>query len=228
MKPGTTMPAAGQGLASLNPCPLKTCCSNWGYCGVFSSHCEIHAPQDAGPGAKLPGSQTTCVSNCGLELKSNSGPPAKFSRIGYYESFNFERDCLWLKAKNANTDGSYTHMHWAFGDIDKPSWKIVVNDTHNQWADFKKLPLKRIMSLGGWAYSTEAPNAFTLRSAIIDNREQFATNVAEFVKSEGIDGIDIDWEYPGVSPLFSPSLWSTTGPLTVFANRPPISKSTDK
>lgn len=211
MKPGTTKPAAGQGLASLNPCPLKACCSNWGYCGVFSSHCDIHAPKDAGPGAKLPGFQTTCVSNCEMVLKSNSAAPAKFSRIGYYESFSFDRDCLSLKARNANTDGTYTHIHWAFGDIDKSSWKIVVNDTHKQWDDFKKLPLKRIMSIGGWSYSTEAPNAFTLRSAIIDNRETFATNVAEFVKNEGIDGIDIDWEYPGVSPLFPPSPCATAG-----------------
>ncbi|KAK4455203.1 hypothetical protein QBC34DRAFT_465261 [Podospora aff. communis PSN243] len=204
MKPGTTAAdprGSGQGLADLNPCPLKACCSNWGYCGVFSMHCDIHAPPNAGPGAKLPGHQNTCVSNCGMELKSNSDPPAKFSRIGYYESFNYDRDCLWLKAKNANTDGSYTHMHWAFGDIDKSSWKVVINDTHKQWADFKKLPLKRIVSLGGWAYSTEAPHAYTLRSAIIDNRDTFTTNIAEFVKNEGIDGIDIDWEYPGAPDI---------------------------
>lgn len=202
MKPGTTLPPAssGQGLADLNPCPLKTCCSNWGYCGIFSSHCEVHAPPNAGPGAKLEGFEGTCVSNCEVALKSNSGPPANFSRIGYYEAFNFERDCLWLKAKDANTDGTYTHIHWAFGDIDRTSWKVVINDSHHQWADFKKLPLKRIVSLGGWAASTEAPGAYTMRSAIIDNRETFAANLAQFVKDEGIDGIDIDWEYPGVSP----------------------------
>lgn len=213
MKPNTTLPSSdsGQGLASLNPCPLKACCSNWGYCGVFPSHCEVHAPANAGPGAKLEGYQNTCVSNCGMELKSNSGPPVKFSRIGYYEAFNFDRDCLWLKAKNANTDKTYTHIHWAFADIDKASWKVVINDTHGQWADFKKLPLKRIVSLGGWAYSTEAPYAFTLRSAIIDNRETFAANIAQFVKNEGIDGIDIDWEYPGVSPLFPQSSCSMAG-----------------
>jgi GH18 family chitinase len=29
-------------------------------------------------------------------------------------------------------------------------------------------------------------------------RTTFATNVAKFVKDEGIDGVDFDWEYPGV------------------------------
>jgi GH18 family chitinase len=38
-----------------------------------------------------------------------------------------------------------------------------------------------------------------MRSAIINNRETFATNLAKFADEEGIDGIDIDWEYPGVS-----------------------------
>ncbi|KAJ4132415.1 hypothetical protein NW754_015231 [Fusarium falciforme] len=36
-----------------------------------------------------------------------------------------------------------------------------------------------------------------IRSAIIQNRETFASNLAQFVKDEDIDGIDIDREYPG-------------------------------
>jgi hypothetical protein len=114
--PGTKPPAAGQSLADLNPCPLNACCSNWGFCGVFSGHCGIHKPENGGPGTKLPGFQNTCVSNCGNEIKQNSGPPAKYSRVGYYESYNFNRDCLWMKSDNANTDGTYTHVHWGFAE----------------------------------------------------------------------------------------------------------------
>lgn len=114
--PGTKPPTNGQSLADLNPCPLNACCSNWGFCGVFPGHCDIHAPANGGPGTKLPGFQNTCVSNCGNEIKSNSGPPSAYARIGYYESWNFNRDCLWMKARNANTDGSYTHMHWGFAE----------------------------------------------------------------------------------------------------------------
>jgi hypothetical protein len=114
--PGTKPPAAGQSLADLNPCPLNACCSNWGFCGVFPAHCGIHKPENGGPGTKLPGFQNTCVSNCGNEIKQNSGPPSKYSRVGYYESYNFNRDCLYMKSENANTDGSYTHMHWGFAE----------------------------------------------------------------------------------------------------------------
>ncbi|PVH83223.1 carbohydrate-binding module family 24 protein [Cadophora sp. DSE1049] len=201
--PGTQQPTdKSVSMAGLNPCPLKACCSNWGYCGVFPAHCDIHAPPGGGPGSKEKGFQNTCVSNCGMDIKKGSGPPAAFQRIGYYESFNLDRDCLWLKAKNSNTDGSYTHIHWAFVDIDPKTWKPIIKDTKDQWKDFKGLKdIKRIVSFGGWAYSTEPATYNIIRSAILNNRDTFANNIAQFVKDENIDGVDIDWEYPGAPDI---------------------------
>ncbi|KAL7936765.1 hypothetical protein V8C35DRAFT_296407 [Trichoderma chlorosporum] len=200
---GTKLPADSKtAIAELNPCPLKACCSNWGFCGVFPAHCDIHASSGGGPGTKEKGFQNTCVSNCGNKIKSNSGPPATFQRIGYYEAFGLDRDCLWLKARNANTDGTYTHIHWGFATIDSSTWKLVINDTKSQWTDFKKLPnVKKIVSIGGWAYSTEAATYNIIRQAIITNKNAFTTNLAQFVRDEGIDGIDIDWEYPGAPDI---------------------------
>ncbi|KAK4233824.1 hypothetical protein C8A03DRAFT_47714 [Achaetomium macrosporum] len=190
-------------MTDLNPCPLKACCSNWGHCGPFPAHCDIHAPPGGGPGVKLPGFDSTCVSSCGNGIKQNSGPPANFSRIGYYESWNMNRDCLWLKAENANADWSYTHIHWGFAEIDPETWTVVLKDPHNQWQSFKNLHLvKRIVSFGGWAYSTEPATYNIIRQAIIANRETLATNVAKFVMDEGIDGVDIDWEYPGAPDIY--------------------------
>lgn len=111
-----------------------------------------------------------------------------------------ERECLQMGVKDANTDGSYTHIHWAFASIDPQTWKPVIKQGKDQWADFKKLKEKRILSIGGWADSTEPGKFNIIRSAILQNRETFANNLAQFAKDEGIDGIDIDWEYPGVSP----------------------------
>ncbi|KAK4063449.1 CAZyme family GH18 and CBM24 [Trichoderma aggressivum f. europaeum] len=200
---GTKLPADNTtSIAELNPCPLKACCSNWGFCGIFPAHCDIHAPPGGGPGTKEKGFQNTCVSNCGNKIKSNSGPPPRFQRIGYYEAFGLDRDCLWLEAKNANTDGTYRHIHWGFATIDSATWKLKINDTKGQWADFKKLPnVKKIVSIGGWAYSTEAATYNIIRQAITTNKNAFTTNIAQFVKDEGIDGIDIDWEYPGAPDI---------------------------
>lgn len=201
--PGTKLPSSSStSLADLNPCPLKACCSNWGFCGPFPAHCDIHAPAGGGPGTKLPGYQSTCVSNCGMDIKQNSGPPAAFERIGYYESWNMGRDCLWQKAKDANTDGTYTIMHWGFVDIDPKTWKPILKDPHSQWSGFKALKnVKRVVSFGGWAYSTEPATYNTIRQAIINNRETFASHLAQFVADEGIDGVDIDWEYPGAPDI---------------------------
>ena len=199
--PGTKRPEGTTNIADLNPCPLKACCSNWGFCGVFPAHCDIHAPEGGGPGSKEKGFENTCVSNCGVEIEKNSDPPAAFQRVGYYSAFSMNRKCLWLKAKNANTDGSYTHIHWAFGDIDPATWKPVIKDGKGEWADFKALTgVKRILSLGGWAFSTEPATYNIIRQAILENRDTFVNSLVQFVQDEGLDGIDIDWEYPGVSP----------------------------
>jgi GH18 family chitinase len=155
------------------------------------------------------------VSNCESEVKINSDPPAAFQRIGYYEAFGPYRKCLRLKVKDANTDGTYTHIHWAFADIDPATWIPVVRDGQDQWNDFKALTgVKRILSLGGWGYSTEAAHFRKIRSAILDQPDVFAHNVARFLIDEGLDGIDIDWEYPGVRAFVfctsSPAAHGTT------------------
>lgn len=204
--PGTTLPTnTSISLADLNPCPLNACCSNWGFCGVFPQHCDIHKPPGGGgPGAKDKNFQDTCISNCDRDIKQNSGPPATQMRVGYYEAFGMDRPCLNLKAKNANVGGVYTHIHWAFAAIDPTSLKPIINDTDKQWADFKGLQdVKRIVSFGGWSFSTDAATFEVMRKAILENRDTFAANVLKFVQDEGLDGVDFDWEYPAAPDIFA-------------------------
>jgi GH18 family chitinase len=65
--------------------------------------------------------------------------------------------------------------------------------------------VKRILAFGGWAYSTELATFGIIRAAILDHGAEFASNIAKFLNDEGLDGVDIDWEYPGVSAYCSPS-----------------------
>ncbi len=45
-----------------------------------------------------------------------------------------------------------------------------------------------------------AGNLLVLREAVLpQNRERFAANLVAFMNEHGLDGIDLDWEYPGVS-----------------------------
>lgn len=139
-----------------------------------------------------------------MDIVNNKESPGPFGRVGYYEAWNFNRPCLNLRAQNANTDGSYTIIHWAFAEVNT-DWSVKIVDKHNQWADFKKLTkVKKIISFGGWGYSTEPATYDILRQAMAPaNRDTFANKVAAFISTEGLDGVDFDWEYPGVSPSTS-------------------------
>ncbi len=141
----------------------------------------------------------------------SSDAPAKFGRVGYYESWNFDRNCLYLQAKSANTDGTYTIIHWAFMEIDTESWSPKIKDPHKQWSGFTNLAgVKKVISFGGWGYSTEPQTYNILRQAMgPEHRAQFAGNVVKFLVENNLDGADFDWEYPGVSVSFQ-FVWSRT------------------
>ncbi len=109
-----------------------------------------------------------------------------------------------------------THMNLAFYGVDNGG-NIKSVDT---WADFEK-PLypgtawddpnkgvvgsmrkekeanpnaKLMLSIGGWSLSA----AFPILSRDPSARANFAQQSANFVIEQGFDGIDIDWEYPGL------------------------------
>lgn len=196
-KEGTTAPTGNQQLKDLNPCPLNACCNVWGNCGISGQFCMEERSSTGNPGTSA--LRDGCVSSCGMDIRGTTGPVASFGRIAYYETWNFNRTCLWQHVENANTDGSYTMVHWAFAEINTADWTVKIKDDYNQWAKFKTEmgSAKRVISFGGWGYSTEPGTYDILRQAMSPaNRNTFAANVAKFLADEGLDGADFDWEYP--------------------------------
>ncbi|KAK3330048.1 killer toxin alpha/beta [Apodospora peruviana] len=200
-KPGTKKPTGDTKLEDLNPCPLNACCNVWGQCGIDSDFCVKELGPSKNPGTSPPG-KNGCVASCGTSVINNKeAPAAGFQKIGYYESWNWNRKCLNMRADQLDYIDDYTHMHWGFAEIG-PDFTVSIPDEHKQFDGFKKLQINKIISFGGWGYSTEPATYDKLREAMQPaNRGKFADNIVKFLQDNKLDGVDIDWEYPGAPDI---------------------------
>ena len=114
--------------------------------------------------------------------------------IGYVPGFRGELDA------HAIDPHKITHINYAFVDVkDSMAWLTnIETDTIN----FRKLNrlkeinsnLKILISIGGWSWSKNFSDAVLTPSS----RKLFAKTSSEIVEKYDLDGVDIDWEYPGL------------------------------
>lgn len=115
--------------------------------------------------------------------------------VGYYTS--------WSAYSNFTPDKidatKLTHINYAFANINE-ELKITLGDSYIDPSNIKKLNelkkinpnLKILISVGGWSWSDKFSDA-----ALTDkSRNIFANSCVDFIKKYGLDGIDIDWEFP--------------------------------
>ncbi|KFH40781.1 Killer toxin subunits alpha/beta-like protein [Hapsidospora chrysogenum ATCC 11550] len=201
IKPGTKAPPDGTDLAKLNPCPLNACCSVHGYCGTTAEFCRP-LPKGSAPGAPQKPGGPTCISGCGMDVVNNKNPPKEFVKIGYFEGYGISRPCDRVSIGTIDTS-KYTHIHFAFATVTSDDYEVDMGPTINQFSQFKKMKgVKKILSFGGWAFSTEPETYQVFRNGVrSENRAKMAQNIANFIKDNGLDGVDIDWEYPAAPDL---------------------------
>lgn len=92
-----------------------------------------------------------------------------------------------------------THINYAFAYIGQDN-KIKLGYPDKDPENFKMLnnlkssnpDLKILISVGGWNWSDKFSDTASTDAA----RTAFAKSCAEFLANYGIDGIDLDWEYP--------------------------------
>jgi GH18 family chitinase len=78
-----------------------------------------------------------------------------------------------------NADGTFAPM--------ANTWKLekIVADAH-------QAGVQVLISVGGWGWDEQ----FEVMAADPDRRALFVANLTDFVHEHGLDGSDIDWEYP--------------------------------
>ncbi|KAL7782928.1 glycoside hydrolase family 18 protein [Trichoderma ceciliae] len=196
---GSKPPSNWSQIGSLNPCPLNACCNIWGQCGITPDFCTPSKSSTGAPGTAAPGSNG-CISNCGTSIVNSGTPPTEFKSIGYFESFAATRSCLAMDASQLPT--SYTHIHYAFGSITK-DFQVDPSASMDQFEIFaNSTGFKRILSFGGWSFSTSQDSAPIFQQGVTDaNRQTFAQSAVNVMGQYNLDGVDFDWEYPGAADI---------------------------
>ncbi|MCF2486685.1 glycoside hydrolase family 18 protein [Dyadobacter sp. CY347] len=93
-----------------------------------------------------------------------------------------------------------THINYAFVDVQKG--KAFLTNEKTDSTNFRKLKLlkgknpdlKILISLGGWTWSENFSDAVLTEAS----RKIFAASSVDIIRKYDLDGVDIDWEYPGM------------------------------
>ena len=143
-------------------------------------------PPAPGPGEDTnPGGDDPDPNPGGDTPGTNPGTPGEYVVIGYatyWESTMPDPTLL-------------THINYAFGKIgsDFETLKINTDSRLKKLVGLKKTnpSLKVLLSIGGWGAGN-----FSEMAADEGHRKKFCENCLKAVNQYGLDGIDLDWEYP--------------------------------
>ncbi|KAJ2159827.1 hypothetical protein GGF46_002718, partial [Coemansia sp. RSA 552] len=111
--------------------------------------------------------------------------------VGYYETWKNTAEDV-----DPKVFGDYTYINIAFGipqadgSIQFPDGEDWMPDTISQ---MHEAGANVLVSLGGWTGSQYFSGIVADEAA----SETFITNIVTMMKDKELDGIDIDWEYPG-------------------------------
>ena len=130
-----------------------------------------------------------CCLSVSIAAAQTSSSPAIIAYI-------FPKDAI--LSPNEIAAEKLTRINYAFANIQ--NGEIVQGFAHDR-ENFQTLnalkqrnpKLQILISVGGWTWS----GAFSDMALTRESRHKFIDSAVRFVEANNLDGIDIDWEYPG-------------------------------
>ncbi|KIJ44283.1 carbohydrate-binding module family 5 protein [Sphaerobolus stellatus SS14] len=138
--------------------------------------------------------------------------------VGYFTNWGIYARNFQPSNINAPT---LTHILYSFADVDPSSGLISLTDSYadtqkhfatDSWSEtgnnlygclkqmyllkMQQRNLKVLLSVGGWTYSQSGHFNFVTNSTSVAN---FVSSAVQLVENYGLDGIDIDFEYPSTT-----------------------------
>ena len=103
----------------------------------------------------------------------------------------------WNEFKELPDCSVLTHINYAFGNVNETFDGVTIQHPERllQLVELKKNHrIYVVLSIGGWT-----AGGFSEMASTKNRRKAFAKDCKRIVKEYGLDGIDIDWEYPSCS-----------------------------
>ena len=167
-------------------CPIKACCSKWGFCGWTEDFCNAD-----------------CQSNCELNVSPVCDSAVTMTlEVGYYASWASSRACTQIRPSDLDP-ALYTHLIFSFASVSENNELVPAQESDTAlYSEFANLKtenpnLKILIAVGGWAFNDPpTQHRFSNMASTKENRDAFINSAVNFMGQNGFDGIDIDWEYP--------------------------------
>jgi len=133
-----------------------------------------------------------CLLVLNLTVHAQGAKHKKYVVIGYVGGYQGLVDTSLVNADKL------THINYAFVDVQNNRARLTNLKTDStNFRNLNRLKLKNpdlkiLISIGGWTWSGNFSDA-----ALSDtSRKAFAASAVDIIKKYGLDGVDIDWEYP--------------------------------